>query len=305
MSDPRSPHQNGATPRGGPDPRRGAQPYPGQPYPEQVGSPAHPQSPYSEPYPEQQYPEQQYPEQQYPEQQYPGQQYPGQQPGQNTGQRAAQHAATGQHRVPVDEAYPPARRRLPGKPLPEPPAGLAVGAIVAACCFLFVELAELAILLVTGDRAVAVVEIGFGARFDPNSDTVTILFGLAAYLATGFWLQASRRFAEAANPTARFAHGPAWTWLGWWVPVVFLWIPYRVVRDIRAAIVPDGDRRVSLGLWWLFWLLAGLRLFSSSSGEAEIVARSVAAVALIAAFAHWIRIVREITRAQERAAGLG
>lgn len=286
MSDPRISPQNGATPWGGPDPRQGAQPYPGQPYPEQVGSPAHPQSPYSEPYPQQPYPEHYQ--------------------GQNTGQHAAQHAATtGQHHVPVDEAYPPARRRLPSKPLPEPPAGLAVGAIVAACCLLFVELAELAILLVTGDRAEAVVGIGFGVRFDPNSDTVTILFGLAAYLATGFWLQASRRFAEAANPTARFAHGPAWTWLGWWVPVVFLWVPYRVVRDIRAAIVPDGDRRVSLAVWWPFWLLAGLRLFSSSSGEAEIVARSIALVALIVAFAHWIRIVREITRAQEQAAGLG
>jgi len=36
MSDPRIPHQNGATPWGGPDPRQGA-----QPYPEQVGSPVH------------------------------------------------------------------------------------------------------------------------------------------------------------------------------------------------------------------------------------------------------------------------
>jgi hypothetical protein len=281
MSDPRSTHQNGAMPWGGPDPRQGPQPYPEQPYPEQVGSRAHPQSPYSEPYPEPQ--------------------DPGQQPGQNTGQ----HAAAGQHRVPVDEAYPPARRRPPSKPLPEPPAGLATGAMVAACCLLFVELAELAIMLVTGDRVEAAIGLGFGARFDPNSDTVTILFGLAAYLATGFWLQASRRFAEAANPTARFAHGPAWTWLGWWVPVVYLWVPYRVVRDIRAATVPEGDRRVSLPLWWLFWLLAGLRLFSSSSGNAEMIARSIAAVALIAAFAHWIRMVREITRAQERAAGLG
>lgn len=275
MSDPRIPHQNGATPWGGPDPRQGA-----QPYPEQVGSPAHPQSPYSEPYPEQQY------------------------PGQHTGQHAAQHAAdTGQHRLPADEAYPPARRRLPSKPLPEPPAGLAVGAAVAACCLLFVELAELAILLVTGDRGEGTVGIGLGARFDPNSDTVTILFGLGAYLATGFWLQASRRFAEAANPTARFAHGRAWTWLGWWVPIVFLWVPYRVVRDIRAAVVPDGDRRVSLGLWWTFWLLAGLRLVSSSSADAEIAVRSVAVVALIVAFVHWIRMIREITRAQEQVAG--
>lgn len=270
MSDPRI-HQNGATRWGGSDPRQGA-----QPYPEQAGSPAHPQSPYAE--------------------QYPGQPY---------GQYAAQHAAdTGQHRVPADEAYPPARRRQPGMPLPEPPDGLAVGAIVAACCVLFVELAELAILLVSGDRGAAA-GFGISPRFDPNSDTVTILFGLAAYIATCSWLQAGRKFAEAANPTARFAHGRVWTWLGWCVPVVSLWMPYRVVRDLRAAVVPDGERRVSLGLWWFFWLLAGLRLVAPSSGEAEVAVRSIAVVALTLAFAHWIRMVREITRAQEQAAGLG
>jgi hypothetical protein len=267
MSDPRISHQNGATP------------WPGQPgrppYPEQLGSPAHPQSPYVEP--------------QYPE------------------QHAGQHAAaTGQqHHVPADEAYPPARRRLPSKPLPEPPAGLAVGAIVAACCLLFVELVELAILLVTGGRggAVAGIEIGLGVRLDPNGDTVTLLFGLAAFVAASVWLQASRRFAEAANPTARFAHGRVWTWLGWWVPVVFLWIPYGVVRDVRRAVVPDGGRSVALGLWWSFWLLSGLRVLASSSADAEIVVRSVAVAALTVAFALWIRIVREITKAQEKVAG--
>lgn len=203
------------------------------------------------------------------------------------------------------EGRPPARRRRPRKPLPEPPAGLAAGVIVAACCLLFVELAELAILLVTGDRETAGTGIGLSPRFDPNSDTATGLFGLAAYVATCVWLQAGRRFAHAANPTARFTHGPAWTWFGWWVPVAFLWIPYRVVRDLREATVPDAERRVGLGPWWAFWLLAGLRLVAPSSGGAEIAVRCIAVVALTLAFAHWVRIVREITRAQEKASGLG
>jgi hypothetical protein len=276
MSDPRSTHPNGAAPWGGADPRQGA-----QPHPEQLGSRAHPQAPYAEP------------------------QYPAQYAGHNTGQQPVQQEpVTGQHRVPVDEAYPPARRLLPRKPLPEPPAGLAVGAVVAACCLLFVELAELAILLVVGDRSGA--GAGFGiVRFDPNSDTVTALFGLAAYLATCVWLQAGRKFAVAANPAARFAHGPAWTWLGWWVPIVFLWAPYQVVRDIRGAVVPVGERRVALGLWWTFWLLAGLRVVASSSQDFEIIVRSVAALALTVAVVLWVRIIREITRAQEKAAGLG
>lgn len=279
MSDPRSPHSNGATPWGAPDPRQGR-----QPYPEQVGSPAHPQSPYAE-------------------QQYPDQ-YAGLHAGPDTAPSTAQFpVVAGQHRVPPDEAYPPARRP-PATSLPEPPAGLAVGAIVAACCLLFVELAELAVLLVTGDRG-DTAGIGISPRFDPNSDTVTILFVLAAYAATCFWLQAGRRFADLANPSARYASGPVWTWLGWWVPVVLLWVPFRVVRDLRGATVPDGERRVSLGLWWFFWLLAGLRVVAPSSGDAEIAVRSVAVVSLTLAFAQWMRVIREITRAQEQAAGLG
>lgn len=276
MSDPRITHQNGATHWGEPDSHPGR-----QPYPEQLGSPAHPQTPYVEP------------------------QYPEHYAGASGGQYGAQHTpVSGQPRVPVDQAYPPARRRTPAKSLPEPPAGLAVGTIVAACCLLFVELAGLAILFVTGDRGESAgIEIGLGVRVDPNGGTVTVLFGLAAYVAACSWLQASRTFAEAANPAARFAHGRAWTWLGWLVPVAFLWIPYQVVRDIRGAVLPDGQRRVGLGLWWPFWLLSGLHVLTSVSADAEIVARSVAAVALVLAFIYWVRIVRETTRAQEKIAG--
>lgn len=268
MSDPRIPHQNGAAPWGRPD-SQGR-----QPHPEQLGSPAHPQSPYAEP------------------------QYPEQYADHQTGQ------PTGGYQGPVDEAYPSARHRTPGKPLPEPPAGLAVGVIVAACCLFFVELAGLAILLVTGDRSDAAgIEVGLGVRLDPNGGTASLLFGLAAWVAACVWLQASRKFAEAANPAARFAHGRAWTWLGWWVPVVSFWFPYQVVRDIRGALAPDGGRRVALGVWWTFWLLSSLRVFVSPSADTEILVRSVGLLALTVAFVHWIRIVREITTAQEKAAG--
>lgn len=276
MSDPRTPHQNGAAPWGEPVPQRGR-----QPHPEQLGSPAHPQSPYAEP------------------------QYPAHYAGASTGQHAGPPTpVSGQQRVPVDRAPSPARRRTSSKPLPEPPAGLAVGTTVAACCLLFVELASLAILVFTGGRGEASgISIGLGIRVDPNGATVALLFGLAAYVAACVWLQASRTFAEAWNPAARFAHGRAWTWLGWLVPVAFLWVPFRVVRDIRGAVLPDGQRRTALGLWWAFWLLSGLRVFTSSAQDVEIIVRSVAAVALTVAFVYWVRIVRETTAAQEKAAG--
>ena len=42
---------------------------------------------------------------------------------------------------------------------------------------------------------------------------------------------------------------------------------------------------------------------SPDNSDAEIMVRSVAVAALTVAFAWWVRIVREITRAQEKAAG--
>jgi hypothetical protein len=272
MSDPRIPYQNGAAdPWGQPGPQQGQ-----QPHPEPLGSLAHPQSAYSQsPYPETPYPVQ----------------YSGQDIGQNSSQPA--------------EIYPPQHRYQARKPLPEPPAGLAAAAMVVACCVLFVELAELAILLVTANRGEAQGGLGAGSWLDPNGVALTGLFLLAAFLVVCPWLYASRKFAEAANPAARLARGPAWTWLGWWVPVVFLWFPYQVVRDIRNAVVPAGERRARLGLWWTCWLLFGLTAYSPASADLEVLVRSVAALTVLFAFVQWIRIVREITRGQEKLAGLG
>jgi hypothetical protein len=290
MSDPSIPNHYGAVPWGRSDPQQGR-----QPYPEQLGSPAHPQSPY--PQSQSESPAPPYPEQ-----------YAGQTMGQHARKHAPQHApqhvpAAGQHPTQPRDAYPPQRRDQPRKPLPEPPAALAVAVVVAACCLLFVELAELAVLLVSANRG----DAGGGTRagFDPNGVTVTGLFLFAAYLAACSWLQASRRFAEAANPAARFAHGVGWTWLGWWVPVVFLWFPYQGVRDVRNAVLPDGERRTGLGWWWACWLLFGLRAYSPASVDLEVLLRSVAAIALLLAFVQWVRIVHETTRAQEKLAGLG
>ncbi len=219
--------------------------------------------------------------------------------------RSPRHAGTtGQHRVLPGDARPPHRHQL-RKPLPEPPGGLAVAVVVVACCLLFVELVELAILFVTASRGEAGGAFGAGAGFDPNGVALTGLFLLATYLVVCSWLQAGRKFAEAANPAATFTHGPAWTWLGWWVPVVFLWFPHNVVRDLRNAVVPDGERRVGLGWWWALWLLSGVRIYTPASGDVEVITRSVAAIAMLFAFVQWVRIVREITRAQEKLSGLG
>lgn len=79
---------------------------------------------------------------------------------------------------------------------------------------------------------------------------VVFLFG---YVATCLWLQRVRRNAEALRPWSRHVHGRGWVWGSWICPVVNLWFPFQVVRDVKNA---TGSRRANpmLGVWWGSWL---------------------------------------------------
>ncbi len=76
---------------------------------------------------------------------------------------------------------------------------------------------------------------------------------LAAAIVTCLWLWQSRVLAEAVSPAHGHARSRVWVWLGWIVPVVALWFPYQVVRDVRAATVVAPRR--GLGWRWAGWLL--------------------------------------------------
>jgi hypothetical protein len=85
-----------------------------------------------------------------------------------------------------------------------------------------------------------------------------------------------------------------WVWLGWVIPVVSLWFPYQVVRDILRATC-GAVRGVSvprnlLGPWWTSWLLLawamqiGDRLaLTDASGTAVVVTEWATAMAALLA----------------------
>lgn len=136
---------------------------------------------------------------------------------------------------------------------------------------------------------------------------------LPLWIVTSLFLQRARRLAEALAPGFAHQRGPAWTWLGWIVPVVGLWFPYQVVRDIvrNAWRDPWGDqrRRLDLGLWWGAWVVAlfagqiASRLLPwSGTPDADLVAllplfHGITAAATVIGLVLWVRIVRSLVHA--------
>lgn len=72
------------------------------------------------------------------------------------------------------------------------------------------------------------------------------------------WFRRARINAEASGWHQR--HGPGWTFWGWLVPLVHLWIPFQMMADIWRASLPEDRRRDTAWLPWLWWLcwLAGI-----------------------------------------------
>ncbi|MFI6427001.1 DUF4328 domain-containing protein [Promicromonospora sp. NPDC050880] len=221
--------------------------------------------------------------------------------------------------APVDPAAPPVPAYAHGvPPYGQPPlrsaAGLGVAAIVLACAWTVVQVLRLAFAPQAAEALRAASDAGQGALASAFTgyDAIGLLYvplQLAAFVVTCLWLYASRTTAEAADPSFVHARGRVWVWLGWVVPVVSFWFPYQVVRDTRRA---TATRILGgVGGWWAAWLVfltvsnAVGRMNLRTTPEAAAIAADglvplevVATVAMIVALVLWIRIVRDITRAQ-------
>ena len=206
-----------------------------------------------------------------------------------------------------------------GLPL-RPIRGLAIAAAAVAVALALVQLAAWA----TSWSAAA--ELVLMARSETDVldaplvayDLVTILFVptfIAAYVVGCLWLQRARSNAERISPTWPHARSGVWVWLGWWVPIVSFWFPYQVVRDVRAGSLGHARPGGGVGAWWTFWLLysvatsaTGLLTPTAGVPDAAVAraipwAETVATLALLVALVLWLRLIREITAAQIRAAG--
>ncbi len=140
---------------------------------------------------------------------------------------------------------------------------------------------------------------------------------LVAYVTGCLFLHRARMNTLALYPDARHRRGMSWTWVGWWFPVLSLWFPYQVVRDISIASRPRGsagpvDDDWWVPVWWLTWLVAiygwvCADYLLGQGGQPPSLAgltavpwlRALAAVAQVVALVAWIRIVRRISAAQQ------
>lgn len=225
--------------------------------------------------------------------------------------------------MPESTALPPAPRQptsgpqygsLPPGPVLAVPSGLATASIVLACAWMAAQVLRV-ITAPEAARVMADAAAGGSTYLDAEFvayDAVSLAGNpiiVAAYIVTCLWLYRSRTLAEAFQPHYHHQRGPIWAWLGWWVPVVSLWFPYQVVRDVRRATAPRPV--TGIGWWWATWLVffwfsrTADRVSVRSTPEATEMASNVlvpyevvATVGGVVALVLWIRIVRAITAAQ-------
>jgi hypothetical protein len=137
----------------------------------------------------------------------------------------------------------------------------------------------------------------------------------ATWIVGSLWLSRARENAVLIAPD-RVRRSAVWAWLGWWVPIVFLWFPKQIVDDSwritsSSAAVGARGRYRDTSLWWGLWI--AYTLLSNYAGNLVIqeaimgddvrhgvVPALEIAVAIlgILAFAAWVPVVRGLSQAQ-------
>jgi heme/copper-type cytochrome/quinol oxidase subunit 2 len=135
------------------------------------------------------------------------------------------------------------------------------------------------------------------------------LAGLVAGWVTGsLWLHRARTNAEALGPGRPHARRAGWAWGGWVTPVVALWFPFQVVRDVRRALSPLATTAL-IGCWWALFLATeigwrtswNLQTDALVSFENAATARQmsvITAAVMVAALAAWAEVLRVVTLEQ-------
>jgi len=134
---------------------------------------------------------------------------------------------------------------------------------------------------------------------------VAVICLVAGWVTGSMWLYRARRNAEALAPEGIHARGAGWAWGGWVTPVVSLWFPFQVVRDVRRALTPAASTAL-IGCWWALFLATeiGWRTSFNLQGDAlvdlenAVSARQmsvITAAVMVAALAAWAEVLRVVT----------
>lgn len=198
-----------------------------------------------------------------------------------------------------------------------------VWAIVAFCAAVFFALCSLTATLASIPLAG---EFANGETWDTVSVPVALVQGgsavlailamIGSYVVSCVWLVQARRNALLISPLYPQRH-LAWLWVGWWLPIANLFMPFKVVRDIVDGSVPRDrhDLRAGslLGWWWACWLVMVVleRVHSSvldnagntggdSAGAVQVLA-GLLVVVTVAGLALWGLIIRRVVDFQNQA----
>ena len=125
-----------------------------------------------------------------------------------------------------------------------------------------------------------------------------------------FWIhRVTRNLGPLGNTDQRFS--PRWAVIWWFVPLMQLFRPYQVVREVwtRSLSGPSEAMRPLLWSWWAAWIAAnGMALVNSAAifrgeeADVRITADVIALVRLSLMFTAVVLafvIVRQITALQE------
>ncbi|MGW3644560.1 DUF4328 domain-containing protein [Streptomyces sp. NPDC000878] len=225
---------------------------------------------------------------------------------------------------PVFQPHGPAWLRSPvglGKAV-----AVLLGVVVAVD--LFAVYADLTMYEVMGSLANDGADVDYDAyvALQRDADHADSLYAAAGYLQSAslvattvvylIWFLRVRVNAEVFNP---FGHSKkrAWAGWGWFVPVVNLWFPRRIMLDIWDASGPAGTRAPQglVNTWWTLWILgfltnrAGYTAYRNADTADEIQDAVgqvlISDVADIAAAVLAILVVLRLTRMQHEKASRG
>jgi Domain of unknown function (DUF4328) len=157
-------------------------------------------------------------------------------------------------------------------------------------------------------------ELGVTALSLRSSSGLSLLALAVAGIVFLVWLWRARLNAELIAGPDTQRRGRGWTIGGWLCPVVNLWFPYQIVRDVYAASVRRPVPVPLVGVWWAVLVAnvviseVAVRFIASTDpiqeahtlatlGTVSLVLEAVAAALLVV-------IVQQVTNGQERTPGV-
>jgi hypothetical protein len=117
--------------------------------------------------------------------------------------------------------------------------------------------------------------------------SVLVAFGAVAAVFL-WWKVAAYRLLSAFVPFGT-EHTPGWAAGAYFVPILNLFRPYQIMREIwdgsehtAPTLEQEGDSHTLLGIWWALWLLSGFagRLSNRLFGDAQTVEQFQTATAV-------------------------